>query len=35
MGSIMEGRIEGKSPRGRSRDKYLGKVKKDSGEEEP
>jgi hypothetical protein len=31
MQSIMEGKIEGKAPGGRPRDKYLGKVKKDAG----
>jgi hypothetical protein len=31
VGSIMEGTIEGKAPRGRPRDKYLGQVKKDTG----
>jgi hypothetical protein len=27
----MEGKIEGKAPRGRPRDKYLGQIKKDTG----
>jgi hypothetical protein len=31
VGSRMEEKIEGKSPRGRPRDKYLGQVKKDRG----
>jgi hypothetical protein len=35
MGSIMEGKIEGKAPRGRPTDKYLGKVKKDTGKKSP
>jgi hypothetical protein len=30
-GKYMDGKIEGKSPRGRPRDKYLGEVKKDTG----
>jgi hypothetical protein len=32
VGSIMEGKIEGKAPRGGARDKYLGQKKKDTGE---
>jgi hypothetical protein len=31
VGSKMEGKIEGKALRGRTRDKYLGQVKKDMG----
>jgi hypothetical protein len=31
VGNIMEGKIVGKAPRGRSRDKYLEKFKKDTG----
>jgi hypothetical protein len=27
----MDGKIEGRAPRGRPRDKYLGQVKKDTG----
>jgi hypothetical protein len=31
ISSIMEGKIEGKAPRGRPRDKFLGQVKRDTG----
>jgi hypothetical protein len=31
VGSILERKIEGKAPRGRPRDMYLGQVKKDMG----
>jgi hypothetical protein len=32
VGSVMEGNVEGKAPRGRPRDKNLGQFKMDTGE---